>query len=274
MLHGHTGLANTADEVKSAARYQISRGVDLIKFSTAESRLARDGTIWWPQEMDYGMIRAGVVEAEKVGIHSAAHCHGGPGATDTIKAGVTSIEHGHWLTDEHFGLMTERGTYFCPTLACNQILFDMGPEAAIAALGGAPSRWAWLSRVIEDKADTFHRAMQAGVKIVNGSDAGTNFNYHGECIRELEFMVRLGMKPMDAIVAATKTAAELLRVADKLGTFGPGKWADFIVVDGDPLTDIRVLTQRDNVKLVVKDGVPLVDRMGLESAVAQPAARR
>jgi imidazolonepropionase-like amidohydrolase len=92
LLHGHTGVANTADEVKATARYQISRGVDLIKFNTAKSRLARDGTIWWPQEMDYDMIRAGVVEAEKVGIPSAAHCHGGQGAVDTIRAGVTSIE--------------------------------------------------------------------------------------------------------------------------------------------------------------------------------------
>jgi imidazolonepropionase-like amidohydrolase len=100
-------------------------------------------------------------------------------------------------------MMTERGTYFCPTLACNQILFDLGPEAALAALGGAPSRWEWLKRVIHDKADTFARAMRAGVRIVSGSDAGTAFNYHGECVRELWFMVRLGMTPMDAIVSAT-----------------------------------------------------------------------
>ncbi|MBI4277129.1 MAG: amidohydrolase family protein [Armatimonadetes bacterium] len=268
----HTGLTNTPDEVKAAARYQISRGVDLIKFNTAESRMTRDGQIWWPQEMDYEMIRAGVIEAEKVGIHSAAHCHGGQGATDTIRAGVTSIEHGHWLTDEHFDLMNEHGTYFCPTLACNQILFDLGPEAAVRGLRGDPSRWEWLKRVIHDKADTMHRAMRKGVRIVNGSDAGTAWNFHGECIRELAYLVDYGMKPMNAIVAATKIAAELLRVSDKLGTLQVGKWADFLVVEGDPLADMRVLTNKENIKLVVKDGVPLVDRMDLEASAARVPA--
>ena len=269
MLHGHTGLANTADEVKAAARYQISRGVNLIKFNTAGSHINRDGTLWWPQEMDYEMIRAGVIEAEKVGIHSAAHCHGGQGATDTIKAGVTSIEHGHWLTDEHFGMMIERGTYFCPTLACNQIRYDLGRDVATKDLGNSPAWWEWLVRVIHDKADTFARARRAGVKIVNGSDAGTAMNFHGECIRELGYMVDLGMTPMEAIVSATRTAAELLRVGDTLGTLKPGKWADLLVVDGDPLADIRVLEKKENVKLVIKGGVPLVDRMGLEATLAK-----
>lgn len=273
LLHGHTGLANTADEVKAAARYQISRGVNLIKFNTAGSQINRDGTLWWPQEMDYDMIRAGVIEAEKVGIHSAAHCHGGQGAIDTIKAGVTSIEHGHWLTDEHFGMMIERGTYFCPTLACNQIRYDQGRDVALKHLGNTPAWWEWLVRVMHDKADTFARARRAGVKIVNGSDAGTPLNYHGECIRELGFMVDLGMTPMEAIVAATRTAAELLRVADKLGTLKPGKWADLLVVDGDPLADIRVLEKKENVKLVVKGGVPLVDRMDLEAALVREVVR-
>jgi len=257
-LTDQTGLANTVDEVKAAARYQISRGVDLIKFNTSESRRNPDGSIWFAQEMDYEMLRAGVREANKVRIHTAAHCHGGQGATDTIKAGVTSVEHGHWLTDEHFELMNQHGTYFCPTMACNEVLYRRGLEGT----GWPEERWDWLKRVVHDKVDTLQRAIRAGVKIVSGSDAGTNFNYHGQCIEELAFLVDRGMKPMDAIVAATRNAAQLLGKEDKLGTLRKDMWADFILVDGNPLSDMRVLVDKENIRLVVKGGVPVVDQLG------------
>ncbi|MFP4200970.1 MAG: amidohydrolase family protein, partial [Clostridia bacterium] len=242
-----------------AARFQVSRGVDVIKLMTSESRLQPDGSIFWPQEMDYEMIRAAVVEAEKVGIHTAAHCHGGPGITDTIRAGVTSLEHAHWLTDEQLALMCEHGTYLCPTFSCNAVLHRRGLEGT----DWPAWRTDWLKRVIEDKADTFDRALAAGVKIVSGSDAATSFNYHGRCVEELGFMVDAGMKPMDVIVAATSRAAQLLGMENLIGSLREGMLADLIVVDGDPLADMRVFVEKQNVKLVVKDGVPLVDRMGL-----------
>ncbi len=254
-----TGLANTIDEAKRAARFQVSRGVDVIKLMTSESRMQRDGSIFWPQEMDYEMIRTAVVEAEKVGIHTAAHCHGGQGVTDTIRAGVRSLEHAHWLTDEQLDLMCEHGTYLCPTFSCNAVLQRRGLEGT----GWPAWRMEWLERVIEDKADTFERALKAGVKIVSGSDAATNFNYHGLCVEELAFMVDAGMKPTDVIVAATSRAAELLGMEQFIGSIKEGMLADLILVDGNPLDDMRVFVEKDNVKLVVKDGVPLVDRMGL-----------
>jgi len=263
-LNHHTGLANTPSEVKAAARYQLSQGVDHIKFNTAGSEISRDGTVWWPQEMDYEMIRAGVFEAEKLGKSSAAHCHGGQGATDTIKAGVRSIEHGHWLTDEHFELMLERGTCFCPTLACNEVRLRKGQEEA----GMEDDHWAWLQRATHDKHDTLERALAAGVKIVSGSDAGMPFTYHGwGGAWELSLLVEYGMSPMQAIMAATKTPAELMGVADVLGTIKVGRWADLIVVNGDPLEEVDILTNKERTLLVVKDGTPVVDRMGLGETI-------
>jgi len=261
VLH-QTGLANTPDEVKAAARYQISRGVDLIKFNTSGSKIDRDGSMWWPQEMDYEMLRAGVLEAEKDRVTSAAHCHGGQGATDTIRAGVTSIEHGHWLTDEHFELMLEHGTYFCPTLACNEVRLRKGQEES----GMDDEHWQWLQRACHDKHDTFERALKAGVPIVSGSDAGMPFTYHGwGGMWEISLLVEYGMTPMQALQAATTTPAKLLGLDDKLGTVEKNMWADLLVLDENPLDDITCLTDKEKTRLVVKAGKPVVDRMNLRN---------
>jgi imidazolonepropionase-like amidohydrolase len=250
-----TGVVNNPGEAQSAARYQIGRGVDFVKFNTAVSDLREDGK-HVSQEMDYDMLVPAVREAKKVGVGTATHCHGGQGATDAILAGVDTIEHGHWLTDEHFELMLKRGTVFVPTLCPNEKLYEMGPEGA----GRAFDRWRWLERVMEDKTDTLLRALEAGVPIAAGSDAGTNYNRHGENAREMEFLVRRCMTPMQAIVAATRTAAQATRLDHKTGTLEPGKWADILVVKEDPLQDITVLNKKENIVLVMKDGQVMVER--------------
>ena len=250
------GVVNTADEAKAAARYQISRGVDFIKFNTAGSLRLEDGSITIHQEMDYEMLAAAVAEAKKVEIMTAAHCHGGQGATDTIRAGVDTVEHGHFLTDEHMALMLEHGTIFVPTLSPNEKLYEKGREA----LGGVWDRWEWLETVMEIKTDTLHRAIDAGIPVAAGSDVGTNYNHHGENAREMEFMVLRGMTPMQAIVAMTATAALATNLERWTGTLEPGKWADVVVVEGNPLEDIKILNRAENFLKVIKDGQVLIDR--------------
>ena len=250
------GIVNNADETKAAARYQISRGVDLIKFNTAGSLRLEDGSITIHQEMDYDMLAAAVKEAKKVEIMTAAHCHGGQGATDTICAGVDTLEHGHFLTDEHFDLMLEHGTIFVPTLSPNEKLYEMGRES----LGEVWDRWEWLEIVMEKKTDTLRRAIEAGVPVAAGSDVGTNYNHHGENAREMEFMVLRGLTPMQAIEAMTLTAARATNLEQWTGSLEPGKWADVLVLDGNPLDDIKIFNNNEQILKVFKDGNLLLER--------------
>lgn len=250
-----TGVVNNPAEAQSAARYQIGRGVDWVKFNSGVGRLV-DGKIVMEQEMDYDMMAVAVKEAKKVGIGTATHCHGGQGATDAILAGVSTIEHGHWLTDEHFELMLKHGTIFVPTMCPNEKRYERGPDNT----GSDMSFWRWLERETEDKIDTLERAIKMGVPIAAGSDAGTNYNFHGENAREMEYLVLRAMTPMQAIVSGTKVAAMATKLEHKTGTLEAGKWADIIVVSGNPLDDIKVLTKKENILLVMKDGQTMVER--------------
>ena len=262
-----TGVANNPAEAQSAARYQLGRGADGIKFNSGVGKL-EDGKIVMEQEMDYDLMSVACKEARKVGAWSATHCHGGQGATDAILAGVTSIEHGHWLTDEHFDLMLKNGTIFVPTMWPNEKRYERGSERT----GSGPEFWAWLERETEDKIDTLARAMKAGVPIAAGSDAGTNYNMHGENAREMEFLVMRGMPTMMAIVAGTKIAAMTAKLDHKTGTLDAGKWADVIVVKGDPSRDIKVLNDKENILLVMKDGQVLIERGPSLRSEWRPAA--
>ena len=249
------GVVNNPGEAQSAARYNIGRGVDGIKFNSGGGRLD-EGKIVFEQEMDYDSMVVAVKEVNKVGAWSATHCHGGQGATDAILAGVFTIEHGHWLTDEQFAMMAERGTIFVPTMCPNEKCWELGKEGS----GSDDRFWSWLERETYDKIDTLERAMKAGVTIAAGSDAGTNYNYHGENVRELEYLVQRALTPMQAIVAGTKNAAMTAKIERWTGTLEAGKWADIIVVNGDPLADIKVLTKKENIPIVIKDGNIVIER--------------
>ncbi|MDP2857000.1 MAG: amidohydrolase family protein, partial [Bacillota bacterium] len=168
------GVVNNAAQAQSAARYNIGRGVDGLKFNSAGGVLDEDGKMEIHQEMDYDIMYAAVKEANKVGAWSATHCHGGQGATDAILAGVHSIEHGHWLTDEQYALMIPRGTVFVPTLCANENRYRLGK----AAVDNDEKQWRWLEIVMEEKTDTVKRALKAGVLVAAGSDAGMVHTHH------------------------------------------------------------------------------------------------
>jgi len=178
-----------------------------------------------------------------------AHAQATDGIKASIRAGIRSIEHGVYLDDEAIGMMLENGTYLVPTL--------MAPRGVIvAAAAGANIADESLRKaemVIEEHADSVARAIAAGVKVAMGTDSGVT--PHGQNLREVGLMVDRGLTPAAALVATSRTAAELLGVDAELGTLEPGKRADIVMVDGDAL-DVDGLG--DRIVAVWKDGDQVV----------------
>jgi imidazolonepropionase-like amidohydrolase len=186
---------------------------------------------------------------DEVGRHGgkavAAHAQGRAGILNAIRAGVTSIEHGYGLDDEACDLAGEHGIHVVPTLSTVYAGIDKDrmPDYHYQK----KVRWSGVTK------ENISRAIDRGVPIALGTDAAVC--PHGQNLMELSYLVDLGMDPMAAIVAGTRTAAELLGLGDRLGTLEPGKLADLVVCDGDPLRDIGVLGDPANVVVVLQEGV-------------------
>ena len=203
---------------------------DLIKITATGGVLsqAKDGAN--PQFTEEE-IKAIVAAAKDYGFKVAAHGHGAEGIKRAIRGGVSSIEHGTFMDDEGMKLMKQFGTWYVPTITAGKATADS------AKIPG------YYSEIVTPKAlttgpqiqKTFAKAYKEGVKIAFGTDAGV-FR-HGLNWLEFTYMIEAGMKPMDAIKAATISAAELLGEKDKLGSIDVGKFADFVAIDGDPLKD-------------------------------------
>jgi imidazolonepropionase-like amidohydrolase len=255
-IAGRTGVCDGPWKCREAVRAQCKRGVDLIKINACTGGVGEYNlNPPWVQEMTYDEMAAICDEAHRLGRRVAAHTSGGEGATDAIRAGVDSLEHAHWLTDEQIEMMAERGTFYVPTLIVNSKSVALGREQK----GVSDEAWAWLNKANEDKWDSLERAKDAGVKIAVGTDAGFVV-CHGENASELEELVKGGFAPMEAIVAATRTGAELMDMEQDSGTIEEGKLADLVVVDGDPLSDISILQEEERIEKVIKGGRVVVDR--------------
>jgi len=174
----------------------------------------------------------------------AAHAQGTAGIRNALLSGVRSIEHGYGITDELCDLALERGAYLVPTLATAFVPLN---KATMADYHYAKkSRWSGRTK------ENIAHAISRGVPIALGTDAGVT--PHGENLRELAYLVELGMTPMAAITAGTMNSARLLGVAEHLGSLEAGKIADFVAVAGDPLRDIGVLARPDHIALVAQAG--------------------
>ena len=248
---GRTGVCNGPWECRRATREQLKRGADVIKINATESVYRLDYSVDKPyhQEMTYEEMAAICEEAHWAGKRVAAHSAGGPGISDAVRAGLDSVEHSSWLSDEQLAMMAERGVFYVPTLITHTRGLQLGKDGA----GVSEAGMHWLLKVEEDRWDTLARAKKAGVKIAVGTDAGF-WVYHGENGGELAELVRGGFTPMEAIVAATRTGAECLDLDREVGTIEVGKYADLIIVDGDPLADIKILQEKARFIQVVKGG--------------------
>jgi imidazolonepropionase-like amidohydrolase len=237
------GVADSVDEIRAAVRRLLHAGADLIKV-IATGAVLTEGTVPGAPEFTEAELRAAVEEAALYGSHVAAHAHGAEGMKRGIRAGVRSIEHGSLMDDEAIAMLADTGTY---------LVADVWEGDYIAEQG---RRFGWSAEVLRKNDETteaqragFRKCVEVGVKLAFGTDSGVY--PHGMNARQFATMVEHGMTPMEAIRSATVVAAELIGWEDRVGAVAPGRFADLIAVDGDPLEDVSLLTR---VAAVVKGG--------------------
>lgn len=247
-------VVDGVDAARRAAREQLRDGADQIKLH-ATGGVMSEGDLPTARGLTLEEMRAAIEEANNVGKKTMAHAQGSTGIKNAILAGINSIEHGFYLTEEIIELMLKRDVFYVPTLAAMHHIVTRGHEGKIPAYAVAKAREAQEAHLA-----SFRRALAAGVKIAMGTDAATPYNYHGNNALELELMVQAGMSPLQALLSATKMGAELLGLSDKIGSLEPGKLADLLVVEGDPLADIKILQNKEAILLVMKEGQVAVNR--------------
>ena len=229
------------DGGRLAVREQISHGADWIKvYSDRSYRVRDDGVLDDIPTFTMEELKAIVDEAHRERHKVASHAMALQGVHNSVEAGVDSIEHGNYISDEDLKAMAAHGIFYVPTIFVGAYVAE-GRAAA-----GAPV-WVKMLTIHEQ---TFRRAMKAGVKIAFGTDAG-GFAWTVNPAKEFAYMVKWGMTPPQAIRSATVTAAELLGWSDQVGTLEAGKFADIVAVSGDPLSDVSVL---EKVEFVMKGG--------------------
>jgi len=245
-------VADGVEEVIKAVREQIHAGADQIKIM-ATGGVMTPGVN--PEDAHYTAeeIGAGIAEGKRFNRKSASHAQGSEGILNAVRGGITSIEHGIFMTDECIAEMLAAGTYLVPTLAA------VGNITGHADKGVPDYIIEKATRVLDVHKDSVRRYYEAGGLIAMGTDAGTPFNMHGANALELGYMVDIGISPSDALVISTRNAADLLSLEDR-GVIAAGMKADLLVVDGDPTRDIAMAANASNHRLVVKDGIIARDR--------------
>src|SRR6266550_2889656 len=253
------GIANGPDDVRKAVRFEVKNGADIIKAAVSGGVLSLADEVDTPQFTPAEMA-ALVDESHRLRKKVAVHCHGDQAGREAIEAGVDSIEHGSFLKPETLTLMKNKGTFLTPTL--------MAAEYIKGKIEGyPPALQAKALAAYNARSEMFRNALKIGVKISFGTDAAVF--PHGQNAKEFKLMTDLGMAPIDALKSATANDAELLGIAQKLGTLEKGKLADVIAMSGDPTQDI---TATERVSFVMKEGK--VIRNGPATSAATKTAQQ
>jgi imidazolonepropionase-like amidohydrolase len=238
------GVANGVDQVRERVRAILNGGADFIKL-IATGAVLTQGTKPGASEYTEEEIRAAVEQAAEYDTYVAAHAHGAEGIKRAVRAGVRSIEHGSLIDDEGIALMKEKGTWLVADIYNGDYIASVGREQG------------WDQEILRKNDETteaqragFRKAVAAGVKIAYGTDSGVY--PHRSVARQLRYMVRYGMTPMQALQSATLSAAQLMRWEDRVGSIAVGKYADLVAVPGDVLANLQAL---ENVGFVMKGGV-------------------
>jgi imidazolonepropionase-like amidohydrolase len=227
-----TGHPTGPDECRKAVRYAYKHGAGVIKVMSTGGVLSSGDALSGRQFSDEELA-AIVDEAHHLGLKVCSHAHGAEGIKAALRAGVNSIEHGTFLDDEAIRMMKERGAYLVPTRCAGEWVYSHAQTGQLPAYSIAKAM-----EVGPIMRASFQKAYRAGVRIAFGTDAGVY--PHGQNAREFQYMVELGMKPMEAIVTATGAASDLLGW-NEVGEVAKGRYADLVVVKGDPLADITLL---------------------------------
>ena len=237
-----------AEQVRQVVREQIEAGAEVIKV-IASGGVLTPGTSPDQPQLTPEELRSAVEEAARAGCKVAAHAHGASGMKNAIHAGAHSIEHATLMDDEAAALFEKHAVYMVPTLSA------LAKTGACRHGCGIPDDALDKAKAMTKRHQrSFRQAHRRGLLIAMGTDAGTPFNYHGDNAQELERMVALGMNPMDAILASTASAARLIGLEAQIGTIVPGKEADLLLVQGNPLRRIEVLRDRSRLLGVMQAG--------------------
>ena len=239
----HYGEANSPWEVRQKVRLLAHQGADHIKVLSSGAVLTH-GSNPNSQEFTLEELQAAVDEAGHFGLRVEAHAHSPSGIKNAIRAGVASVEHATMIDDEGIALAKQHGTYLDMDIYDEECIQEDGRN------GKMPKDFLDHDRELgQIQRDNFRKAVQAGLKMSFGTDAGVCA--YGQNAKQFAWMVKYGMTPMQAIQSATSLAADLLGRSNELGSIKPGKYADVIAVSGDPLENVSVL---ENVQFVMKDG--------------------
>jgi imidazolonepropionase-like amidohydrolase len=249
-------VADTPDDWRRIVRRQIKEGVDNIKIGVSGSAVNPYSD---PHASDMSREEIALVVdlAHRAGVTVAVHCDPARGFLDSVRAGVDTIHHGKEIDDDCIEALADGATYFMPTAVKLKALIEDGPRC-----GRRPEAIAALARGFDRYLAALGRCLEAGLadRMAAGSDAGNLPPGHGSTAREIEVLREVGMTPVQALRSATSVAAEAIGLGDLTGTLAPGKKADFIVVDGDPLADVRVLADRARIAGVYKGGRLVAER--------------
>jgi imidazolonepropionase-like amidohydrolase len=245
------GVADNPWAAREKVREVVKFGADVIKVCASGGVLSKGDLPGAPQ---YSLeeLQAIVVEAHKLGRKVAAHAHGTQSIKDAIIAGIDSIEHSSLIDDEGIKLAKEHGTYLVFDIYNDDYILGMGEKNGVLPESIEKER-----KIGRLQRENFRKAFQAGAKMAYGTDAGVY--PHGDNAKQFAKMVEWGMKPIDAIQAATVNAADLIGWSDRVGTLEKGHYADMIAVQGDPLVDVKIL---ENVSFVMKGGAVVKNEVG------------
>ena len=245
VISSHKNLCDGADECRKAVRLQVARGVDVIKLAITGGVNSRIGLGLGAQMFD-DEARAVVETAHLYGKRVAVHAHGADGIVMALNAGADSIEHGTLMDKAGLKLFVESGAYYVPTLSTINGYIERLRDNPDAYSPAVKRKIEWRIGITGKALEMAHKA---GVKIAFGTDAGVSL--HGRNADEFELMVKFGMSPKQALLAATVNAADLLDLKDEIGSLEPGKSADLIALPGDPFVDLGVLKR---VRAVIRAG--------------------
>lgn len=251
-------------ECRKLVRMQAAVGADFIKVMASGGLLSQGDKPEWP---NYTIEELGAIvdEAHSLGLPVAAHAHSREGIRRSLLAGVDSIEHGTYLDDELRTMMVELGTYLVPTVLISAEVRDK-PAGGVVN----PEMHRAMARIVDHQINQVAQAHQAGVKIAFGTDSSGNVCEFGRHARELELYVRAGMTPAEALRTSSVHAAQLLKISEDVGTIQEGKVADLVLLEGDPLFDISVVSRPGAIRRVLVRGLDVTEFCRIHHEVLMP----
>jgi imidazolonepropionase-like amidohydrolase len=260
-MEGLVLLINGPDEARAAVRKLVKDGVEWVKTYPTGDAAAPDVNDHHTLCMTFDEMHAVVATAHNHGLKVTGHCRATEGIRNALLAGYDALEHGTFMNDETMELLLERNTPVVPALYFELASIEHGPEFGMpqAVIDGH-------KETLEGGAESARRILRAGGQLGMGGDYGFAWNPHGDYAKELTFFVKyVGFSPLETITCATRTGAEIMGRGDEFGTLEAGKLADVLVVDGDVVSDISLLEDRQRFVAVMQGGVVKAGRM--------PAAR-